>query len=1068
MKTFFRASVAKAGLPVFLSAILAAWSGGQSSLSAQSEGRPAAALEQLLKPPDVRKGLCVHVGCGDGKLTAQMCQGGKFIVHGIDPDSANIQKARQYIQSKGIYGPVSVECRPADRLPYTHDTVNVLIVDRLDEMLGKGFNIAEAMRVLAPYGVAFFGGGLDENALKAKLTEAGVKDFSIVQADGAWAKVTKPYPAEMDQWQQHRHDASRAAISKDKLVGPVTGIRWIQGELWSNLFRPVNSILSSNGRNFYLKAPEPGDAGKVYRLEARDAFNGLKLWERPVQAMTNKVLSAVAIADKVYVNLAAKSDSPISLAALDAATGEIVKIYETQGELTHYKGCLIVREKPELWTVWDPVKGDKLRTFAVKKAHGNAPIIIADDQVFVTDANAEASENTDAPKSAVVCLDFSTAKEKWRTPNLGDGEPFWCNRGILLTEPVAKSWGAKDIHAFSTVDGKHLWKYPSCSKKGNFVSAFIMGDVLWTYDQLPITDAGKYGSDDSAAGEKFKKNTGYIGLDPATGQKTKFDLGWCKEFGRCGPDSATERYIMGMSMAVYDFLKMESYGCYIARGDCGINNTSANGLTYQYGHQCACSSYVCGVMGLSSDPLASADEMKARAGEPLEKGPAYGAAIQSEPPSPTDWPTYRHDAFRSGATAATVPAELKVLWKVKAGSRVSSPVAASGMVFVSAIDEHKVLALDAKTGDTRWTFTAGGRVDTPPTFHAGMLLFGSQDGYVYCLKAASGELVWRFRAAPEDRRIVARDRVESVWPLNGTVLVENGVAYLAAGRHCDADGGVFFHALEPATGKILWEKRIAGFPPYRTDPHQKTIASRLVKDPQKYDSLSASDKDLLTGYEKCTYNDVLISDGGTIFLGAICIDIGTRKELPISPAAALYGGGGTFLCDNSRPGYGGDRNQWAFIGDTWRKNKAVSLTSGNGLAIDERKIYGIRQGDEKGKTLGMVYALTRQGIAAPQGDTQPSQPAAKGWQKTDKDKLRMKAILVANDKVFVACQPDGIKFGSGNAKVGEIRIYSAQTGEKLGQFDLSAEPAFDGLAATEGRLLVSMQDGEIICLSDYE
>ncbi|MBI5724750.1 MAG: PQQ-binding-like beta-propeller repeat protein [Planctomycetes bacterium] len=1020
-------------------------------------------MEQLLKPQDVRKGLCVHVGCADGKITAELYQGGKFVVHGLDPDSENIQKARQHIQSKGIYGPVSVECRPADKLPYTHDTVNVLIVDRLEEMLGKGFKIAEAMRVLAPHGVAFFG-GLDENALKAKLAEAGVKDAQIIQADGIWAKVVKPYPAEMDQWQQHRYDASRSAVSKDKLVGPVTGIRWIHGELWSNLWTPVNSIISAGGRNFYLKAPEPGDAGKVYRLEARDAFNGFKLWERPVQAMANKVLSAVAVGDKVYVNLAARPDGPVSLAALDAATGEIAKTYATQGELTYHKGCLVAREKPELWTVWDPVKGEKLRTFAVKKSHGNAPVVIADDLVFVTDANPDASENTDAPKSVVVCLDFGTTKEKWRTPNVGDGELFWCSRGILLTEPVVKNPGAKEIHAFSVQDGRHLWKYPTCSKKGDFFSAFIMGDVLWTYDRLPITETGKYGPDNAVASDKYKKNIGYIGLDPATGQKKKFDTGWWKNFGRCGPDQATERYVLGMDMSVYDFEKMETYACYVARGDCRDSYMPANGMMYQYGHQCACSSFVCGVMGLSPDPLVAADEMKARAGEPLEKGPAFGAAVQSGPPSPTDWPTYRHDAFRSGATAATVPAELKVQWKVKAGSKVSSPVAAGGMVFVSAIDEHKILALDAKTGDTRWTFTVGGRVDTPPTYHAGLLLFGSHDGHLYCLKAASGELVWRFRAAPEDRRIVARDRVESVWPLNGTVLVENGVAYVAAGRHCDADGGVFFHALEPDTGKVLWEKRIAGFPPFRTDSHSRTIASRFVTDPQKFESLSPSDRDLLAGYERSTYNDVLISDGRTIFLGALCIDIETRKELPIPPAAAFYGGGGTFLCDNSRPGYGGDRNQWALVGDTWRKNKAVSLASGNGLAIDGQRVYGIRQGDEKGKSMGLIFAIKKQGIIGPRVETQPSQQQVKGWQKTDKDFLRMMAILVTKDKVFVACQPGGAKYSPENPKVGEIRIFSAETGEKLGQFDLGAEPSFDGLAATDGCLFVSMQEGEILCL----
>jgi len=40
--------------------------------------------EDVIEAPGLRGGLVVHVGCGDGKLTAAMRVGDAFLVHGLD------------------------------------------------------------------------------------------------------------------------------------------------------------------------------------------------------------------------------------------------------------------------------------------------------------------------------------------------------------------------------------------------------------------------------------------------------------------------------------------------------------------------------------------------------------------------------------------------------------------------------------------------------------------------------------------------------------------------------------------------------------------------------------------------------------------------------------------------------------------------------------------------------------------------------------------------------------------------------------------------------------------------
>ena len=73
---------------------------------------------------------------------------------------------------------------------------------------------------------------------------------------------------------------------------------------------------------------------------------------------------------------------------------------------------------------------------------------------------------------------------------------------------------------------------------------------------------------------------------------------------------------------------------------------------------------------------------------------------------------------------------------------------------------------------------------TTPTIHEGMVLFGSADGRVTCLRLSDGALAWRFLAAPVDLRTIAFDRLESPWPVHGSVLLLDGVAYCSAGRSC--------------------------------------------------------------------------------------------------------------------------------------------------------------------------------------------------------------------------------------------------------------------------------------------
>jgi outer membrane protein assembly factor BamB len=204
-----------------------------------------------------------------------------------------------------------------------------------------------------------------------------------------------------------------------------------------------------------------------------------------------------------------------------------------------------------------------------------------------------------------------------------------------------------------------------------------------------------------------------------------------------------------------------------------------------------------------------------------------------------DWPTYRCDNRRSGVTsehlstplyeqwryiprhaprpAWTPPAEADY-WHNLVGLRPRATydrtfhVTATGdlLCFASSADD-KVYCLDAETGMERWVFFTGGPVRLAPTIWRGRVYFGSDDGYAYCLDARDGKLIWRFKAYEEERLIPGNGRVISLWPVRTGVLVEDGIAYFAAGLF--PKEGVYLCALNALDGSRMWVKRVSAASP---------------------------------------------------------------------------------------------------------------------------------------------------------------------------------------------------------------------------------------------------------------
>ncbi len=214
-----------------------------------------------------------------------------------------------------------------------------------------------------------------------------------------------------------------------------------------------------------------------------------------------------------------------------------------------------------------------------------------------------------------------------------------------------------------------------------------------------------------------------------------------------------------------------------------------------------------------------------------------------------DWPCYRADAARSATSAEAIELPLGMSWRYQPaqGPRPAwpdpvnephvmdfdaafQPVVAGGMVLFGSSADDCVRALDLATGTLEWRFVTGGPVRFAPAVSNGALYVTSDDGWLYCLDLATGRERWTFHAALNDRRVVGNKRLISRWPLRSGVLVEDGVAYVAAGMW--PSEGAFVYAVDARTGKQLWINDTSAVS-YRNQPHW-TAAALTGLAPQGY------------------------------------------------------------------------------------------------------------------------------------------------------------------------------------------------------------------------------------------
>jgi outer membrane protein assembly factor BamB len=998
-------------------------------------------------------GIVVALDFDDGRSITRLAVDGPYLVHGLLSSEAHVTKARDEIRQEGLYGKVSCDSYNGRDLPYVDSLVNVVFCT-------NSCNVPEAelMRVLVPGGLL------------------------MVEGASGWQKSIKPGPDNVDEWHQFLHSADNNGVSLDD-VGPPQRLRWHDTPEYGRskaLSPSFTNMVSAGGVLVTIEdraTTEDVNAPSKYYLVARDAYNGIELWKRPMKEQwigwqggsiksisTQQQRCLAAIGKTVYV--CTGFGGPVT--ALDSRTGAEKQVYELTEQTAEFliEGNILygIRGAPykvgksnlagsvELYAL-DLDKGTIIWSKHIANEYTGGTLVVKGRRLVYHS------------KDGLTCLDHGTGEQVWTEVVQADGTPpsgrgdlgKKVRRGkrnvpdtsslftdndqptIVLTDDTVYCAIGKSIMAKGLADGRTLWTAEGRENYMKSPDLFVADGLVWSRDLK--------------------------GRDPKTGKVVRTlvqEMTVPMAHDRCYRNRITHRYYLNSATGGTDFLgldgSLESPNPW-ARSTCGLAIMPANGMIYNgpYVCQCAIGTMASGVNGFYNGSGNTGKQFTVELVPRLVKGPAFGSPVGTDA-TPTDWPTYRYSSMRSAVAAAPAAVSLSPKWKVDIGSRPTAPVVASDTVYVAERDSYTLHALDREAGKARWTYIADGRIDSPPTYYKGMLLFGSRTGWVHCLRASDGQLAWKFNGMPQRRLICDTGRLESAWPVNGSIMIFEDTAYFAAGRNSFLDGGIGVFALDPATGTMKHGRMVRG--PFEADRPNLPIQAdgTFQLEGCKADIISRVGNELFMRNQAFA-PDLELIESETLHLMAspgFLNDSPQHRTYWTVDRDLRYGGAtGKFSS-----GPAGDTI--AFDGELFYEVRGYPPgrnLPGRGRGIDQVELYSVFSG----RYGGMTGSESKSAI-----------PAMGRWEArwNTPTPFAGHAIVASENTVMAAGVPmlkgysvEDTSASYAGEKGGIAWLLDAKNGRKLQELRFDAPPVWDGIAISHANYYVCLKDGSVVCLS---
>lgn len=177
-------------------------------------------------------------------------------------------------------------------------------------------------------------------------------------------------------------------------------------------------------------------------------------------------------------------------------------------------------------------------------------------------------------------------------------------------------------------------------------------------------------------------------------------------------------------------------------------------------------------------------------------------------------------------------------------SSLGTPIVLNSAIYVSAIDDRTLYALDISDGHPIWKFDYA---STEPAIAQDIVYVGSGNDIVYALNATDGATIWNFTTPKGPYKANAIDT---------TPVVSNGVVYAHSGNG-------YLYALDSTNGATLWKLKTGDS---KTAP---TVADGIIYTSNQSTTIYA--QNATTGTKIAAYNVDGVPFTPTVFNGIMYV-----------------------------------------------------------------------------------------------------------------------------------------------------------------------------------------------------
>ena len=183
------------------------------------------AARRIVEQTGIKKGYCLDLGCGDGRLAYELAKLTDLKIIGVEEDAGKVAAARKALDAAGLYGRVVVHHGALNKLPYGKYLFNLIVSGETIATRELPGTAGEVFRVLRPCGGVVYIGqpeGVDNKLRRSRirwwLKEAPTDRWEIKQDNGIWVTTRRGPLPDSGQWTHQYADAGNSSFSGDKLI----------------------------------------------------------------------------------------------------------------------------------------------------------------------------------------------------------------------------------------------------------------------------------------------------------------------------------------------------------------------------------------------------------------------------------------------------------------------------------------------------------------------------------------------------------------------------------------------------------------------------------------------------------------------------------------------------------------------------------------------------------------------------------------------------------------------------------------------------------------------------------